>query len=275
MHTAKIGKYEIRFTDIGTGTPLLLIHGLAGDHTGWAAQMPEWSAAYRVIAPDTRGAGASTQIDEPVTIEALADDFVALIDRLGLERFHVIGRSMGGCIGQWIALKRPAQVLSLTLLASCGKFDPMAIRCLENMREILELTGSWSTHARHSIQNFVSHQFFNTQPARIAAIENLIGSSDRLQACYIQQNKAVIQHDLLDRLAEIRCPVLVMSGGRDPLGGPLLTRWMLERLPNAEHAEFADSSHFFLMEEHDRFMGVMREWLARHTPQPSTPRAAG
>jgi 3-oxoadipate enol-lactonase len=267
MHTATLGNYVIHYQDAGQGVPLLLIHGLAGDHSGWAAQLPVWSAKYRVIAPDTRGAGASTQVDEPVTIEALADDFVALTDRLGLERFHVVGRSMGGCIGQWLALKRPERVLSLTLLASCGKFDPLAVRALENMREILELTGSWATHARHSIQNFVSHRFFNTQPERIAAIERLIGSSDRLQACYIEQNKAVLRHDLLDRLHEIACPVLVMSGGRDPLGGPLLTRWMLERLRHAEHVEFTESSHFFLMEEPERFMAVMDDWLARHTPR--------
>jgi 3-oxoadipate enol-lactonase len=266
MRSATVGKYEIRYKDVGAGFPVLLIHGLAGDHTGWAGQFEAWSGAHRLIAPDTRGAGASTQIDEPVTIEALADDFIELMDTLGIRRYHVVGRSMGGCVGQWITLKRPDAVQSLVMLASCGKFDPLAIRCLENMLDALELTQSWAVHARHSVTNFVSHRFFNTQPERVRAIEQLIGNSNRMPACYIQQNKAVRKHDLLERLPEIRCPVLIMSGGRDPLASPIATQWMLERIGHAEHVCFEDLSHFFLMEDPERFMSAMHDWFVRHTP---------
>ena len=251
------------YVEAGAGEAVLLIHGLAGDHAAWAPQIDAWSCSFRVIAPDSRGAGRSTQVDEPISTEAMAEDFLALMARLGIARFHIVGRSMGGSIGQHMALIAPERVLSLALLASCARFDPVGIRCLDNMREVLEWRGSWADHARHSVQNFVSHAFFNRERERVAGIERLIASSDRLQACYIRQNRAVLAHDTLERLADIRCPVLIASGGQDPLCGPTATRWMVERLPQARVVEFPDSSHFFLMEEPERFMAEMDAWWAQ------------
>ncbi|MGE0797520.1 MAG: alpha/beta fold hydrolase [Lautropia sp.] len=266
LHGLRVGDYDIHFVDEGKGPPLLLIHGLAGDHTAWAPQIEAWRGAWRVIAPDTRGAGKSTQVDEPVTIEALAADFVQLLDLLKIDRCHVIGRSMGGAIGQCIALQAPERVASLVTIGSFAKLDPRGRRALEMMREVLEWTGSWGAHGRHSIGNFVSAEFFNKQPDKVAAIEALIAGTQRLQACYIHQNHACIRYDNLSRLREIRTPTLVMSGGQDPICGPLATQWLVNGLPNVESVEFADGAHFFFMEEPERFMKLMHDWLARHTP---------
>ncbi len=255
-----VGSYRLAYVEQGAGEAILLIHGLAGDHGAWTPQIAAWSRFARIIAPASRGAGRSTQIDEPISTEAMADDFLALMTTLGIERFHIVGRSMGGSIGQHIALKAPGRVLSLAMLASCAKFDALGLRSLDNMREVLEWRGSWADHARHSVQNFVAPAFFNAHPERVAAIEAIIASSDRLQACYIRQNRAVQAHDTLDRLHEIACPVFILSGGRDPLCGPLATRWMIERLPQARAVEFEQSSHFFLMEEPERFMAAMDGW---------------
>jgi 3-oxoadipate enol-lactonase len=97
-------------------------------------------------------------------------------------------------------------------------------------------------------------------------VERIIASSTRLPACYVQQSYAVLAHDSLDWLHQIKCPVMIMSGSDDPLGGPMATRWMLERLPQAEWEEFEGCSHFFIIEQPERFMASMRQWLTRHTP---------
>ena len=165
-----------------------------------------------------------------------------------------------------LVLLAPQRVQSLTMCASFARLDPLGRRVLANMREVLEWTRSWPAHARHSVQYFVSPDFFNANPERVAAIEKLIGGETRLQACYVRQNHACQEHDTLERLAEIRCPALILAGGRDPICSPTATRWMSERLRGAETVMFENSSHFFLMEEPERFMRVMDDWLARHTP---------
>lgn len=265
MKFARAGRYDIAYADEGSGFPLLLIHGLAGDHEAWNPQIAAWRGRYRVIAPDNRGAGSSTQVDEPISTAGMADDMLALLDALGIDNAHVVGRSMGGAIAQHLALRAPDRVQSLALCASFAKLDAFGARVLSNMREILELTGSWAVHARHSVRNFVSPEFFDANPERVRAIENLIGGERRLPACYIRQNKACLEHDTLKKLGEIRCPALVMAGGRDPICPPICARWMIEALPQAESLWYDASSHFFLMEEPARFMAAMDDWLARQT----------
>jgi pimeloyl-ACP methyl ester carboxylesterase len=185
---------------------------------------------------------------------------------LGIERAHVMGRSMGGAIAQHMALLEPERIHTLLVCASFAKFDPIGTRVLTNMREVLEWRGDWGDHARHSVQNFVSPRFYNENPETIAQIEGLIGGETRLPACYVRQNHACLEHDTLDRLGEIECPTLIMAGGSDPICSLTATRWMEEGLPNAETVIFDGCSHFFLIEDAGRFMSTVGDWLSTHTP---------
>jgi len=266
MPFATVGKYRIHYVEEGEGFPLLLIHGLAGDHMAWRAQIDAFRGRHRIVAFDNRGAGQSTQVDEAVTTADLAQDTLGLMDALGISRAHVVVRSMGGSVAQHIALRAPERVQSLVLCASFARLDPLGVRVLTNMREVLEWRGNWADHARHSVQNFVSAEFFNTQRERVAQIERLIGGETRLPACYVRQNHACLEHDTLDELHRIACPTLILAGGRDPICSLTATRWMSERIPGAETVIFENSSHFFLVEEAERFQRVLADWLRRHAP---------
>ena len=272
MSSHRIGRYDIHYEESGGGQPLLLIHGLAGDHHAWDPLVDAWKHRFRVIAPDSRGAGNSTQVDEPITTRDMATDMLGLMDALEVRSAHVIGRSMGGAIAQHLALLAPERVSSLVLCASFARLDAFGARVLSNMREVLEFTGSWQAHARHSVQNFVSAEFFDAHPDRVRAIEALIGGEQRLQACYIRQNHACLEHDTFDALRAIRCPTLVLTGGRDPICPPICAQWMAEGIPGATLVVFERSSHFFLMEESERFVRTVDEWLDRHTARDGPPR---
>jgi 3-oxoadipate enol-lactonase len=261
LKMAQVGPYSLRYLDVGAGTPVVLIHGLAGDYTAWLAQVEALRHDYRVIAFDNRGAGQSTQVDEPVSTQDLADDTLALMDYLGIERAHVVGRSMGGAVAQHMALKAPGRVISLALCASFARLDPLGRRVLLNMREALEWRMDWKDHARHSVQNFVSADFFNRYPQRVAAIEALIGGETRLPACYSRQNEACQLHDTLPDLARIAQPTLVMGGDSDPICSLTATAMLTNGLPNARTEIFAGASHFFLMEQPEKFMGLLSGWL--------------
>lgn len=261
MHDATIGRYSLRYLDVGSGPAVVLIHGLAGDHSAWIAQIELMRRHYRVIAFDNRGAGASTQVDEPVSTLDLADDTLGLMDCLGVAQAHVVGRSMGGAVAQHMALRAPGRVLSLALCASFARLDPLGRRVLLNMREALEWRGSWADHARHSVQNFVSAEFFNEQPERVAAIERLIGGETRLPACYSRQNDACLQHDTLSELGNIAQRTLVMGGDSDPICSLTATRALVAGLPNVRAEIFTGASHFFLIEQAAKFNQLLVEWL--------------
>jgi 3-oxoadipate enol-lactonase len=263
MHMPKVtvGDYDLHYVETGDGPPLVLIHGLAGDHSAWLPQLDAWSDRYRVIAFDNRGAGRSTQVDEPIATEDMARDTLGLMDALGVESACVVGRSMGGAIAQHIALLAPERVRALVMCASFAKLDPVGYRVLTSMREVLEWRDSWADHARHSLPNFISPDYYNRNPEVVERLEALIGGETRLPACYVRQNHACLEHDTLERLGELECPVLITAGGRDPICSLTATGWMSERLPQAETVIFEDSSHFFLVEEQERFMSVVGGWL--------------
>lgn len=264
MPVVRVGRYELNYLDEGQGTPVVFIHGLAGDLSGWTAQMNALRAGYRVVSFDNRGAGKSTQVDEPISTRDMAHDTIGLMEHLGITNAHIVGRSMGGAIAQHIALERPDLARSLVLCASFARLDALGIRVLTNMREVLEWRGSWSDHAKHSIQNFVGSAYYNQKPEQIARIESLIGGETRLQACYVRQNWACLEHDTLDRLSDITVPVLIMGGVHDPICSPTCTAWMSERLPNSRTVMFDGGSHFFLMEDAPKFMTELEAWLAAH-----------
>lgn len=264
MPLAQIKHYEINYVDEGKGVPVVMIHGLAGDLSAWLPQVNALRNRYRVIAFDNRGAGRSTQIDEPVSTTDLARDTIALLEHLGVGNAHVIGRSMGGAIAQIIALERPDLVRSLVLCASFAKLDPLGRHVLTNMREVLEWRNSWRDHAHHSIQNFVGYEFFNREREQIARIESLIGGETRLPACYVRQNWACLEHNTLDRLGEIECPTLIMGGTQDPICSPTATGWLSAGIRNSRTVMFEGCSHFFLMERSEKFMAELSSWLTEH-----------
>src|ERR1700738_2035025 len=92
------------------------------------------SSQYRVVAFDTRGAGRTTQVDEPVTTTDLANDTIGLMQELGLTKAHIVVRSMGVAIAQIVAIQRPDFVRSLALCASFAELAPLGVRVLTNMR---------------------------------------------------------------------------------------------------------------------------------------------
>lgn len=266
LKLAPIGHYRLNYLDVGQGTPVVLIHGLAGDYKAWLPKIAALKDHFRVIAFDSRGAGKSTQVDEPITTADLAADTLQLMDYLSITKAHMVGRSMGGAIAQHMALKAPERIISLTLCASFAQLDPLGRRVLMNMREALEWRMNWTDHARHSVQNFVSADFFNRYPDRIAAIERLIGGETRLPACYIRQNEACQSHNTVEDLHRIKQPTLIMAGDRDPICSLMATKMLSDGLPNAQTEIFQNASHFFLIEQSEKFMKILSDWLKQNNP---------
>ena len=261
LKIAKIGKYDIQYLEVGEGTPVVLIHGLAGDYSAWTSQIEILKDHYKVIAFDNRGAGKSTQIDEPISTQDLAKDTLGLMDHLGIQSAHIVGRSMGGAVAQHMALMSPERVKSLVLCASFAILDPLGRRVLLNMREALEWRMNWADHARHSVQNFVSADFFNHKQEQVKKIEALIGGETRLPACYIRQNEACQNQDTSAQLGFITQPTLIMAGRNDPICSMTATEILSKGIPNSKTIIFDNASHFFLMEQADKFNQDLTNWL--------------
>ncbi len=106
------GNAELFYTEQGEGFPLMIIHGLFGSADNWRTLSKKFAETYRVIALDLRNHGRSPHI-EGMSYEAMAADVLALMDKLGLEKAHILGHSMGGKVAMQLALNQPERVEKL------------------------------------------------------------------------------------------------------------------------------------------------------------------
>ena len=267
MPIEKTENFEINYIDEGDGFPIFLIHGLVGDHTAWTTQISVLKEKYRMIAVDNPGSGGSSPVTGPCTTEELADMMLSLMDKLGIEKAHILGRSLGGLIGQHMALRGPDRVHSLVMTAATPKVDPIGTRILENMREILEWRDNWSDWARHSAHAFVTPQFYNENPEAMSNIVALVSNEALSKISYINLNNTALAHDTTEQLKNINCPTLIMAGRLDPICGMVGTNKMTASISNVETVIFEKSSHFFMIEEAEKSMNTLIDWFGRHTPK--------
>lgn len=184
----------------------LLVHGNAESGAVWYGWMPFLAARMRVVRPDMRGFGRSTPmpVDYPWSADRIADDFVALLDALGIERCHVVGAKVGGSFAIRLAARHPDRLSSLTVMSPPIRPGDSAARYL-----------SWVEHVREKgvedwARSTMGHRLGAGFPA--AGHEwwiKLMGSTAR--STQLGFLAAVPKVDLSPDLEKIRCPTLVIA----------------------------------------------------------------
>ena len=264
MPITKTSNYDIFYIDEGEGFPVFLIHGLAGDHKAWLDQIGYFKSNYRVIAVDNPGSGKSSPVTKPCTTQELANTMLEVMENLSIDKAHIVGRSLGGFIGQWMVNTRPECVKSLVISASAAKVDPIGTRILKNMKEILEWRGNWTDWARHSNHLFFSADFFNRNPDIVKAVEAIVGNEKRSKESYLNLNDTALAHDFRDRLGTITCPTLIMAGLFDPICSIQCAYEMRDNIPESELVVFEKSSHFLLVEEYEKALNTLDNWFKKN-----------
>lgn len=115
MTTASINGVNLAYDDVGKGEPLLLIHGIYSSRRQWGLQFKQLQDNYRLIACDLRGHGQSSASNDDYSVKLFADDLVALLDNLGIEKVVCCGHSFGGFVAQELAISHPERVRGIIL----------------------------------------------------------------------------------------------------------------------------------------------------------------
>jgi len=217
----------------GTGPPLVLVGGKTSNIDGaWWRYVPVFARQLKVIALDNRGAGASDKPDTPYSTQLMAEDALTVLREAGETSAHWFGLSMGGMILQQLALNHPDAVRSLILGAThCGGERPPA-------------GGAGNAPAVDG----PLRRFANLYDARFIAnhpdwVEEDASHFVKMPLhAIVRQDQAVNQHNLCNRLGEMRQPVLILHGRQDRMV-PVARAEELERgLPNAR-LEILEGGH--------------------------------
>lgn len=258
--------YEILQSAAG-GVPVLFISGLNGVRSGWAEQHEAFLKRGPVVLHDHRGTGKSAKPLGVYSIENMAADVVAIMDDAGIERAHMVGSSTGGAISQVLCIDYPHRVQSACICSSWPKFDNYFLRQFSMRKQMLLEMGVEAT-VRMSSLSLYPAKFFNDNYEALKEREDRgIADAPPIEVT-IQRIDAIMRHDQLGRLGQIKAPVLV-AVARDDVATPLYySEQLAGAIPGAELKVFEDGGHFVYIARPDRFNEAILDFIGRHEGQP-------
>ncbi|WP_165673873.1 3-oxoadipate enol-lactonase [Metapseudomonas otitidis] len=219
------------------GAPVLVLsNSLGTDLHMWDAQVPAFTRHFRVLRYDTRGHGQSLVSEGPYRIEQLGRDVLALLDALDIPKAHFCGLSMGGLIGQWLAINAPERIQRLVLCNTAARIGTPEVW---NPRIDVVLAGGAQAMADlrdASISRWFTPDFAEAQPEKVEAIVGMLARTS--PQGYAANCAAVRDADFREQLAVIQAPTLVVCGSGDPVTTPEHGRFMQARIAGAELVEF-------------------------------------
>ena len=188
---------------------LVLSHSLGCDHSMWAPQMPDLLNHFQVLRYDTRGHGASAVPPGDYTLDQLGQDALGLADKLGLANFAFCGLSMGGAVGQWLAINAPQRLTSLILANTSAKFGR---------------PDTWDARRKAVLEGGM--------PAIVDMVMQRFFSADKQESAWAQSTRAVLlgidpkgyigccaalrDADTRASLRKISVPTVVIGSDKDP-----------------------------------------------------------
>lgn len=240
---------------------VVLITGLGYPAAMWWRQLPALTSAHRVILIDNRGAGRTGDVvGAPYTIETMADDVIAVAEAAGVGQVHLAGLSMGGLIAQEVALSRPDLVRSLVLMATHpgvrhATFEPAALALLRRRRGLTP---------REAAELAIPFNYAATTPRE--AIEedwDVRLPLASTPAGYLAQMRGGAAWSSLERMPDLRPPLLVLHGAQDRLVPPVNGQRLAAAVPGAVHIEIADANHVLTTDQTDEVNGLMLAWFEK------------
>lgn len=254
------------YEERGSGEPLLLLHGLGSSGADWLLQIPAFSSRWRVIVPDLRGHGRTPLPKHGLTIEQMAADMAELLERLDARPAHVLGLSMGGCVALALALARPDEVRSLILVNTGAAIRLSGRRYLRGLARVIALLlGGPPAMARLVARGL----FPDPEQARLRR-EAAARLSQVDARAYLGAVRSLLRFDVRPRLAEIRCPTLVIAGAADETLGPQPTRYLADHLLGARLTIIPRSRHVTPVDQPEAFNRTVLNFLEEITrPSPA------
>jgi len=264
---------KIFVAETGDGPPVLLLHGGGPGASGisnYRRNIAELAKEYRVVVPDLPGYGRSTKgVDGADPFGYLAGTIRALLDRLGLEKAHLVGNSYGGACALRLALDSPDRVDRMVLMGPGGIGTTRALPT-PGLNSLLNYY-SGDGPSRLKLEKFIrTYLVFNAAGVPDSLIDARYAASidpEVVAAPPLRRPKSLRALWKTDftrdrRLARLPVPTLVLWGAADKVNRPSGGRMLAERMPNCDLYEVANTGHWVQFERAELFNRLCADFLA-------------
>jgi pimeloyl-ACP methyl ester carboxylesterase len=263
---------RVNVIELGSGPPVVFIHGLSGSWQNWLEQLPVFARDHRVITFDLPGFGASQMPREKITIRGYGRFVDALLGELGVNSAAVVGNSMGGFIGIELAIRFPERVERLVLVSAAG----LSIEYLRNERALAVLGAIENRLAAYSGWLASRSDALARRPGARRMIFGIVAKRpDRLPGPLVAEQvrgsgkpgflpalDALTDYPIRDRLGEIACPTLIVWGAEDKLVPARDADEFARLIPNSRKVVWPETGHVAMLERPEAFNALVQAFLA-------------
>jgi len=255
------GGLELAYDESGSGPTLLFVHGWPHNRTLWSAQVSGLSTHARCIAPDLRGFGGST-VDGPYSMQRYADDLVALLDALAIDRAVVCGLSMGGYVTMAMLRHHPDRVRALILASTRATADTPEAR--EKRMRLIAFVREHGVEAlaNRQLRAMVGETTFTSRPELLEHLRRLMAAAP-LDGVVGALHAMADRPDATELVKDIRVPTLVIGGAEDTFTPPAELGALAAAIPGARLELIATSGHVCAFERPAAFNHLVAEFLER------------
>jgi pimeloyl-ACP methyl ester carboxylesterase len=236
---APINGIRMYYAVYGAGPPVLLIHGGLGHADIWGFQVPALAKDHKVIVADSRGHGRSTRSQQPFSYAQMADDYLALLDFLKINKVALVGWSDGGIIGLDIAIRHPERLSRLFAFAA----------------------NTWPEGANDVANSKTFDAYFARARKDYVALSPTPDEYDDFVK-QISKMWVIEPRYSKEQLHAITVPTTIFDGDHDEAIKPEHTREIAELIPGANLVIMKDASHFAMWQKPAEFNATVRNFLA-------------
>ncbi|MFE6780225.1 alpha/beta fold hydrolase [Streptomyces sp. NPDC057702] len=245
----------------GGGAPLVLLAGQANSHVWWNTVRADFHPARSTLTLDYRGTGESDKPDTPHSTELFAQDVIAVLDELGIDRADVYGTSMGGRVAQQLAAHHPHRVGAL-VLGCTSPGGPHSVRRGEHARRALAQTRPGAAR-----QALLELMYTPGWLADHPGPHHTLGDPDMPAHSRRHHLVASDRHDAWDLLPGISAPTLVVHGGDDQLNPTANAPLLADRIPHARLHLIPGARHAYFEEARAHASALVLDFLTTTSRQ--------
>ncbi len=252
---------ELRCEDVGTGLPVVLLHAFPLSSAMWSAQREALSADYRVLNPDQRGFGGSPLGDDEPSLDAVADDVVALLDVKAIDRAVVGGLSMGGFVAMRMAARRPDLVRSLILLETSSDPEPVEnIAQYRLLTKVVRYIGTWPVRAK--VSQIMLGKTILTERARHSDVQRFTELMMRRRDVWRAVNGVIDRAGIHEELSRITTPTVILVGDEDVATPRIKAEKIASAIAHARVVTIPRAGHSSSVEEPRAVTSAIESFLA-------------
>ena len=243
-----------------SGPVITMSNSLASNLSMWEPQMPVLTSHYRVLRYDTRGHGGTEATAGPYSLDELSEDVRALLRALGITRTHFIGLSMGGMIGQIIAIKYPQMLQSLVLCDTMSRVPTEAKPMWDDRIHTAE-TGGMEPLVEPTLARWFTEPFRQKGSPVLDQVRTMIRSTP--PRGYTGCCHAIAALNLTDHLKAITLPTLIIVGEDDPATPVAASHVIHEQVRGSELVILKSAAHLSNLEQPEAFNQALTAFLPK------------